>query len=287
MKRSIVLLVALLLGATGRAGMAGTITYSWEGRIVPDDVNQDPWDIGAAGKPFFVSVTLDEVPMGPFATDSDPDVDSAQFEASNVAFAIDGESATVFGNDFALGGIAFFDFASRDHISIGLSDVQFNRVIEERFLTSVRLPASTFTFTNEFELPPLFPPTTTITSFGTEGLDSSYVTFTEAGFLVTATRISEGDLTGNGFVDFDDLTILLAHWDQEASAGQGNLVDPLTTPINFQDLTFLLADWTGPGPVAAPDAAVGQEAVPEPSTLLLALLAALGAGITLRRGRIR
>ncbi|MCH8921579.1 MAG: hypothetical protein IIA67_00345, partial [Planctomycetes bacterium] len=69
------------------------------------------------------------------------------------------------------------------------------------------------------------------------------------------------DLTGDGFVDFQDLTILLAHWDQMVSAGQGNLVDPLSTPINFQDLTFLLAAWTGPGGAASPQAAavVGGE----------------------------
>ena len=65
-------------------------------------------------------------------------------------------------------------------------------------------------------------------------------------------------MTGDGFVDFGDLTILLAHWDQMVSAGQGNLVDPLTTPINFQDLTLLLAAWTGPGPVGAPQAAAAE-----------------------------
>ena len=70
------------------------------------------------------------------------------------------------------------------------------------------------------------------------------------------------DLTGDGFVDFDDLTILLAHWDQMVSAGQGNLVDPLGTKVNFQDLTLLLAAWTGPGPVAAPQAAVTENPLP-------------------------
>ena len=93
------------------------------------------------------------------------------------------------------------------------------------------------------------------------------------------------DLTGDGFIDFDDLTILLAHWDQEVSASQGNLIDPLGTRINFQDLTFLLADWTGPGPVGAPEAALGEEAVPEPSTLTLALLAPLGLSFGWRRRR--
>ncbi|MCH8922641.1 MAG: tandem-95 repeat protein, partial [Planctomycetes bacterium] len=59
------------------------------------------------------------------------------------------------------------------------------------------------------------------------------------------------DLTGDGFVDFQDLTLQLANWDRDVSAALGNLVDPLTTPINFQDLTLLLAAWTGPGPGAA------------------------------------
>ena len=60
------------------------------------------------------------------------------------------------------------------------------------------------------------------------------------------------DLTGDGFVDFDDLTILLARWDQRVSAALGNLVDPLTTRVDFQDLTLLLADWTGSGPGEGP-----------------------------------
>ncbi|MCH8043349.1 MAG: cadherin-like domain-containing protein [Planctomycetes bacterium] len=34
------------------------------------------------------------------------------------------------------------------------------------------------------------------------------------------------DLTGNGFVDFEDLTVLLANWNQNVSAAQGNLVNP-------------------------------------------------------------
>ena len=66
------------------------------------------------------------------------------------------------------------------------------------------------------------------------------------------------DLTGNGFVDFQDLTILLANWNQSVSAAQGNLVDEGNTPVNFEDLTVLLAAWTGPGGAASPDA---QQAV--------------------------
>ncbi|MCH8044793.1 MAG: tandem-95 repeat protein [Planctomycetes bacterium] len=60
------------------------------------------------------------------------------------------------------------------------------------------------------------------------------------------------DLTGNGFVDFEDLTVLLAAWNQDVSAAEGNLVDADGTPVNFEDLTVLLAAWTGPGPAGAP-----------------------------------
>ena len=35
---------------------------------------------------------------------------------------------------------------------------------------------------------------------------------------------------------------------------------------------MLIADWTGPGPAGAPEAALSAEAVPEPSTLGLAVL---------------
>jgi hypothetical protein len=66
------------------------------------------------------------------------------------------------------------------------------------------------------------------------------------------------DLTGNGFVDFQDLTILLAAWNQNVSAAEGNLVDAAGSPVNFADLTTLLAAWTGPGPARAPNAAMAR-----------------------------
>jgi len=92
------------------------------------------------------------------------------------------------------------------------------------------------------------------------------------------------DLNSNGFVDFEDLTILLANWNKDVTADDGNLVEPLTTVVNFADLTVLLADWTGPGPAGSPEAALG-EAVPEPSSLLLAVLATLGLSFGWRRRR--
>ena len=70
------------------------------------------------------------------------------------------------------------------------------------------------------------------------------------------------DLSGDGFVDFDDLTILLAHWNQEVGAASGNLDHVDTTPVNFTDLRVLLAGWTGPKPSAArPQHIVGGEEV--------------------------
>ncbi|MCH7830679.1 MAG: hypothetical protein IIB75_09005, partial [Proteobacteria bacterium] len=59
---------------------------------------------------------------------------------------------------------------------------------------------------------------------------------------LNATSTVRGDLTGNGFVDFQDLTILLANWGKTgATAGEGNLVDEVNTSVDFQDLTALLA----------------------------------------------
>jgi len=79
--------------------------------------------------------------------------------------------------------------------------------------------------------------------------------------------------------------VLLANWNKDVGADGGNLVDSLTTVVNFDDLTVLLAAWTGPGPAAAPEAALGAEAVPEPSTAILAALGLLGMLVTSRRRR--
>jgi len=116
------------------------------------------------------------------------------------------------------------------------------------------------------------------------------ITENDAGFIRLVPRLTPipkpiiSDLTGNGFVDFEDLTVLLANWNKDVTASEGNLVEPLVTVVNFEDLTVLLADWTGPGPAGSPEAALG-EAVPEPSSMLLALLATLGLSFYRRRRR--
>jgi hypothetical protein len=91
------------------------------------------------------------------------------------------------------------------------------------------------------------------------------------------------DLTGNGFVDFQDLTVLLANWNQRVGVESGNLVRPIETPVNFADLTVLLSEWTGPGPAGSPQAALGGAAVPEPSSLVLAVIGLLGVCFRRRR----
>ena len=82
---------------------------------------------------------------------------------------------------------------------------------------------------------------------------------------ITAVALS-ADLTGNGFVDFEDLTVLLANWNQNALASAGNLVSPDSTPVNFEDLTVLLAAWTGPGPAGSPRPAAVEAGVANPAS---------------------
>ena len=116
------------------------------------------------------------------------------------------------------------------------------------------------------------------------GVHYGEITFTAIGKPITHI----GDLTGDNYVDFSDLTILLENWNKDVGAELGNLVNPDDTKINFSDLTVLLADWTGSAPGGSPEAAldepilVGNPRVPEPSGLTLALIG-VGTYTALRR----
>ena len=94
------------------------------------------------------------------------------------------------------------------------------------------------------------------TDSGFEATTNLY--YTQAIFTLQNKLGPDSDLTNNGFVDFKDLTVLLANWNQNVSVAEGNLVNPGRTPVNFEDLTVLLAAWTGPGGAASPQAAVAE-----------------------------
>ena len=112
---------------------------------------------------------------------------------------------------------------------------------------------------------------------------TDYYDVSDASFAIVSKPAA--DLTGNGFVDFDDLAILLTNWDQDVGAALGNLVSADDTVVNFDDLAVLLTDWTGPDPAGSPPAALGAESVPEPSAIVLAVMAALGIAVSFRQRR--
>jgi len=87
-----------------------------------------------------------------------------------------------------------------------------------------------------------------------------------------------GDANGNGFVDDDDLAILLSNWEQDVGTITTWELGDFTkdTDVDDDDLAVLLGNWTGPPP--------GGAAVPEPATLALM---GLGGLMIARRRRAR
>ena len=86
-----------------------------------------------------------------------------------------------------------------------------------------------------------------------------------------ATILFVGDANLDGWVDDNDLSLLLAGWGQDTDWGHGEFSE--ADPVDDADLSLLLANWTGP-----PDT-VG---IPEPA---VAGLLATGGMFLLRRRR--
>ena len=68
--------------------------------------------------------------------------------------------------------------------------------------------------------------------------------------LLDNTPALAGDADGDGFVDDDDLSLLLANWGRDVGWEHGNFNGDGI--VDDDDLSLLLANWTGGGPVPEP-----------------------------------
>ncbi len=95
--------------------------------------------------------------------------------------------------------------------------------------------------------------------------------------LEVATLLIPGDADGNGYVDDDDLSLLLANWTGVGGTGKAWSTGDFEGDgdVADDDLSLLLSNWTGPPP--------SPLAVPEPTAVALLLPGVVG--LMLRRRR--
>jgi probable HAF family extracellular repeat protein len=116
-----------------------------------------------------------------------------------------------------------------------------------------------------------------IVGYGTYGSNSNGV---EHAFLLTP-EYHPGDANGDGRVDINDLTIVLANYNQTGLGwAEGEFTGDGTVDIN--DLTIVLNNYGWSGGYSST-----LKSVPEPASLLLLLSAAASLFLFLRRRRLR
>jgi len=105
--------------------------------------------------------------------------------------------------------------------------------------------------------------------------DAGVVTLSGLPALMT---MRPADANVDGYVDDDDLAVLLGNWEQDSCTITMWQFGDFTgdTDVDDDDLAVLLANWTGPPP--------GGACVPEPATLSLLALGALAVMRRRRRG---
>ena len=74
--------------------------------------------------------------------------------------------------------------------------------------------------------------------------------YTDGSLTYIAAGLISGDADGDGFVDDDDLSLLLANWGGDVGWDHGNFNGDST--VDDDDLSLLLANWTGSQPVPEP-----------------------------------
>ena len=85
-----------------------------------------------------------------------------------------------------------------------------------------------------------------------------------------------GDADGDGWVDDDDLSLVLANWGQTSGWGNGDFT--ADGWVDDDDLSLLLTYWSGAG---------GGAAVPEPATMVVIVLGAIAMMLSAGRRRRR
>ena len=117
--------------------------------------------------------------------------------------------------------------------------------------------------------------------------DGTYASFTVTGFgtfaVTTGMAFLPGDANGDGRVDVNDLTIVLSNFGQTGCVwSQGCMDGDPTGTVDINDLTIVLSNFGTYG------ASSGIKAVPEPSTIALAIAGGLCLlAFAWRRRRVR